>query len=171
MILVDYRCDNCLGTSEHLVSNPVPPTVSCPACLSSARRRFAPVGLGGRAAAPVDRPVQSNRALCRDNPDVPGLCHMTPDAARTWVARARRDNRALERELAHQERTLKENPGKVLEPVSHTHGPTHGHGHGHGRSPGPGAGTGTSPAPGDGGSSGAQSPGSGGASPSARTGG
>ena len=81
MILVDYRCDNCLGTSEHLVSNPVPATVSCPACLSSARRRFAPVGLSGRASAPVDQPVQSNRALCRDNPDVPGLCHMNPSSA------------------------------------------------------------------------------------------
>jgi len=169
MILVDYRCDNCLGTSEHLVSNPVPATVSCPACLSSARRRFAPVGLSGRASAPVDQPVQSNRALCRDNPDVPGLCHMTPDAARTWVARARKDNRALERELAYQERTLKENPGKVLEPVSHTHG--HGHGHGHDTSPAPGSGSGTSPAPGSGGSSGPHSHGSGGANPPATTGG
>ncbi len=168
MILVDYRCDNCLGTSEHLVSNPVPATATCPACLSSARRRFAPVGLAGRASAPVDKPVQSNRALCRDNPDVPGLCHMTPDAARTWVARARKDNRALECELAYQERTLKENPGKVMEPVSHTHG----HGHGHGTSPAPGTGAGTSPAaPGGGGTSGARSPASGGARPPAGTGG
>jgi hypothetical protein len=56
---------------------------------------------------------------------------MTPDAARTWVARARGDNRSLDRELERQERSLKENAGPVADPVSHDHGHPQGSGHEH----------------------------------------
>lgn len=132
MILVDYRCEACDGTSEHAVANPVPATVECPACRAPARRRFAAIGLSGRAVPATDPvPRGSGRALCLDNRDVPGLCHMTPDAARTWVARARRDNRSLERELERQERSLAVGTGAVADPVSHDHGSASGHGHGH----------------------------------------
>lgn len=133
MIIVDYRCEACDGVAEHFVSNPAPPTMRCPACQAPARRRFAAVGLSGRAAPPTERrPAASDRALCLDNRDVPGLCHMTPDAARTWVARARGDNRSLDRELERQERSLKETAGPAADPVSHDHGHAHGTGHGHG---------------------------------------
>ncbi|MCF7550813.1 zinc ribbon domain-containing protein [Pseudonocardia sp. WMMC193] len=138
MILVDYRCGTCEGVSEHFVANPVPSAVECPACRAPALRRFAAIGLSGRAAPPADRaPVEPGRSLCLDNRDVPGLCHMTPDAGRAWVARARRDNRSLERELERQERSLKENPTHAPSPVSHDHGSASGtgHGHGHGHAP------------------------------------
>lgn len=138
MILVDYSCSACGGRSEHMVRNPVPATVSCPACRAPAQRRFSPVGLSGRAAPPAS-PVANarRRPLCQDNPDVPGLCHMTEDAGRMWVARARKDNRALDREIERQERARAENPGVVPEPVTHDHGAAgHSHGHGHGHSHG-----------------------------------
>lgn len=132
MIIVDYRCESCDGLSEHFVSNPAPPTMQCPACRAPATRRFSAVGLSGRAAAPVEhKPAKSDRALCLDNRDVPGLCHMTPAAARTWVARARGDNRSLDRELERQERSLKETAGPVADPVSHDHGHSHGGEHAH----------------------------------------
>ncbi len=132
MIIVDYRCEVCDGRSEHFVSNPAPATMECPACRAPAQRRFAPVGLSGRAAPPVEhKPGKPERALCLDNRDVPGLCHMTPDAARTWVARARGDNRSLDRELQRQERSLRENAGPAADPVSHDHGHSGGSGHAH----------------------------------------
>lgn len=131
MILVDYRCDGCDGVSEHFVRTPAPATVNCPACRTPARRRFAPVGLSGRAAPPAEHSyAPPGPALCRTNPDVPGLCHMTPEAGRAWIARARRDNRRLERELERQERSLQESDGKPADPVTHDHGSSHGHGHG-----------------------------------------
>jgi hypothetical protein len=61
---------------------------------------------------------------------VPGLCHMTPSAARVWVARARRDGRALDRELAYQESAARD--GRLdasAAPVGHDHSSGH-HGHG-----------------------------------------
>lgn len=142
MIIVDYRCPACDGISEHFVSNPAPPTMQCPACRAPAQRRFSAVGLSGRAAQRVEsKPATSDRALCLDNRDVPGLCHMTPDAARTWVARARRDNRSLDRELERQERNLAETAGHVVDPVSHDHGHAHGPGqtHAHAAPSAPGA--------------------------------
>jgi putative FmdB family regulatory protein len=149
VILVDYHCAECGGRFEHLVRNPVPASVDCPACRAPARRRFSPVGLVGRAAAPPSsaptRPRAGRRALCQDNPDVPGLCHMTEDAGRMWVARARKDNRSLDRELERQERARSDHPGVVPEPVSHDHGTGR---HSHGSGPGHNHGPGRSPAPG-----------------------
>jgi hypothetical protein len=52
---------------------------------------------------------------------------MTPDAGRAWVARARRDNRALDRELERQERSLTLGGGVVADPMSHDHGHAHSH--------------------------------------------
>ena len=47
---------------------------------------------------------------------------MTPSAARSWVARARKDNRTLETEIARQEQAR--DVGPVPDPVSHDHGHT-----------------------------------------------
>ena len=111
---------------------PAPSVRSCPACGAEAHRRFGGAllrGVSGPAAkAPVETPP-----LCQTNPSVPGLCHMIPSAARSWAARARGDNRTLERELARQESSLSSgNP--VASPVSHDHSPGHTHGHGHSHS-------------------------------------
>lgn len=131
MILVDYECSVCGGRSEQFVRSPAPRTASCPACRGRAVRRFAPVGLLGSARPLEPRaPATGSRPLCQDNPDVPGLCHMTPEAGRAWVARARRDNRSLDRELERQETARREHPHAVPEPASHDHGGA-GHTHTH----------------------------------------
>ncbi|WP_281690224.1 hypothetical protein [Pseudonocardia thermophila] len=97
-----------------------------------ARRRFSGLLLGGAPAPRAEAPALSGPALCQRYPDVPGLCHMNPVAARSWIARARRDNRALEREIARQERAYAEGTlDPSTSPVAHDHGHGHGHGHGH----------------------------------------
>ncbi|MGH9098838.1 MAG: hypothetical protein ACRDV8_01230 [Acidimicrobiales bacterium] len=62
------------------------------------------------------------------NPDVPGLCHMTPAAGRAWLARARNDGRALDRELERQEKEGGMSPPTIDDVVSHHHfHPGHSH--------------------------------------------
>jgi putative FmdB family regulatory protein len=132
-ILVDYACPACRGRSEQWADNPVPSHAACPACGAQARRAWSPVGLasssqtGKSGPEPVTgtsgiAPNEIRRPLCVRNPDVPGLCHLSPAAARTWVARARKDNRALEREIARQEAAAAVRPPTLGDLVSHTHG-------------------------------------------------
>lgn len=130
-VRVDYRCATCGGVAEHAVASPPPPERSCVACGSPAKRLFAPIGLtrSARSAGtggPGDRPGSGatrggGDALCLRAPAIPGICHMQPDAARAWAARARGDNRALERELERQERSLAETGAPLAEPVAHGH--------------------------------------------------
>ncbi|HET9970146.1 MAG TPA: zinc ribbon domain-containing protein [Streptosporangiaceae bacterium] len=121
MILVDYQCLRCGGRSERLVPSPPPGQLPCPACRAPATRKFAPVGLLRRSAPAPVAAVPERRPACAANPDVPALCHMEPSAARAWVARARADNRALDRELERQERAAREQQGQVPDPVHHDH--------------------------------------------------
>jgi hypothetical protein len=51
---------------------------------------------------------------------------MSPSAARTWLARARKDSRSLEREIARQEQAAKAVPPRLEDIISHTH--SHGSG-------------------------------------------
>lgn len=122
MIIVEYRCDTCGGRTEGLVPSPPPSERGCPACHGRAQRRYSPIGLVGRATPPRDPSDRDPGPSCRDHPAVPALCHMTPSAARSWVARARKDNRALEAEIERQEQAL--GVGQVPDPVSHDHGHT-----------------------------------------------
>ncbi|MGD9525586.1 MAG: hypothetical protein AB7G36_12500 [Candidatus Nanopelagicales bacterium] len=127
-ILVEYRCAACGVRTEHFVARPAPSTLECRLCGGDSRRSFATAGLisgrdGGRQTAPPSLDVS-----CRNNPDVPGLCHLTPAARERLVARARRDGRAEEAAVAKQERRLADGL-PVQEVVAHDHG--HG-GHSHG---------------------------------------
>lgn len=126
MILADYRCVTCWGRVERLVPAPPPTELPCPACGDPARRCYRPVSLGGVASPPATDRRNDWAPSCRDYPDVPGLCHMTSPAARAWVARVRRDNHLLERELERQEQTLREHGVPAGEPVRHDHGQDHG---------------------------------------------
>jgi DNA-directed RNA polymerase subunit RPC12/RpoP len=123
-VLVDYRCGACRRIEERSVESPPPSEVRCPWCGSASRRKWAPVGLVGRAAQPMAGPRAPAAApLCQANRDIPGLCALSPTAARSLVARVRGDNRALEAEIAYQERMQKESPGTLT---------VGGHGHAHG---------------------------------------
>lgn len=131
-VLVDYSCTGCGAPHEAWVQRPIPAERACPVCGSAARRRFNAALL--RGAAPPSTAAGSPSpavptvapAPCQRYPTVPGLCHMTPAAARGWIARARKDNRALERDIARQEKAITEG---TLDPSSAPI--THDHGHGH----------------------------------------
>ncbi len=128
-ILVDYRCTGCGRRHEHFVQNPAPEQLACPGCGSAARRLFSPVGMisqRGDARAPGPRPgapAETMASLCAQNPDVPGLCHMSPSAGRAWVARARSDHRALDAELARQQSAAEITPPTIADAISHVHSP------------------------------------------------
>lgn len=120
MMFVDYQCRVCGGRMEYRVSSPPPASVDCAACGQLARRRYAPVRLAGRDRPPAAPPRATSAApSCRDHPEVPALCHLTPETARGWIARARGDNRALDRELQRQEDSVR--GGGTPEPVAHSH--------------------------------------------------
>lgn len=125
-VLVDYICITCSSQTEEWMPSPPSSTKPCPACGGEAKRLFAPVGLMRGAKAPSSAPAKSAAPLCLTNPDVPGLCHMTPAAGRAWLARARKDNRSLERELASQEAAAKVSAPTLDSVVSHHHHGNHG---------------------------------------------
>lgn len=143
MILVEYACTSCSSRSEHFVQHPIPATLACEWCTGEARRTWRTAGLTGTSAAPKAEPGGID-VSCRANPDIPALCHLTPAARRRLIAKARGDNRSLEREIEWQEKHVKDHGGAPAADVvnhDHSHGHSHGHAHGDGGS------TATTPAP------------------------
>lgn len=129
MILVDYACHHCGHRWERLVRRPAPDISECARCSGASRRMISAAGLIGKAVAASDTTTahrNTSTPACRTNPLIPGLCHIDPSAAPALIARATGDNRTLDRELARQEKTYKENPAAIVDPIG-----GHGHGHGH----------------------------------------
>jgi|SRR5579884_1987562 len=123
----DYECVRCGAGFEGWVPLPPPSTTPCLACGAESRRVHRTVAVARRRSnpAPTSGAGRDRLPLCQANPDVPLLCHMEPAAARLWVARARGDGRALERELAAQEARLGSEsppPSPVLGRHHHHHG-------------------------------------------------
>jgi DNA-directed RNA polymerase subunit RPC12/RpoP len=120
-ILVDYVCRTCAGRFEDWTTTPAA-APRCPACGAQARRAWSPVGLSRGTPPPQERPAaRPEPSPCTKNPDVLGLCHMSPDAGRAWVARVRKDNRTLDRELARQEAAAAIRTPRLQDVVSHSH--------------------------------------------------
>ncbi len=105
---VDYRCTACGACTEHRVAQPIPPRRACDACGRPARRLFS-IPRVARAAA------EAGASRAGHAHDVPLACTLTETAARMLSARARADNRALEREIAYQESSIK---AGTLDPTS-----------------------------------------------------
>ncbi len=130
-ILVDYRCRDCDSHVEHWTPSPPPPRVDCARCGGTARRLFAAVGLSGRGAGPgaATSPTPTTgapgrrRPLCSDYPQIPGLCHMSESAGRMWVAKYRRDGRAIDREQQRQEEAAATRTPTLADAISHQHTP------------------------------------------------
>lgn len=105
-VLVEYRCPACGARTERWAAHPVPALADCARCAQPARRRFggALLAAGGSTGPPSD-PVGDGGG-CAEVSGVPGTCTLVPTAARMLAARARRDGRALEREVARQETAI-----------------------------------------------------------------
>lgn len=121
-LLFDYRCTECRADIELFVPTPAPPTMECPECAGEARRRYTSKGLALtgeslRAVAPA-----SGGTDCRDNPDVPGLCHVAPSARKRLIARHRGDVDTYEAETKRQTREFEaKGPAKLHRVISHSH--------------------------------------------------
>lgn len=128
-ILVDYRCSECDSVVEAFVETPAPGSRACLLCGGRSRRVWSPVGLisgssgaNQQESATADRKSVAKRApLCATNPGVPGLCHMSESAGRSWIARYRGDGRAFDRELERQEKAAKESKPTMEDAISHSH--------------------------------------------------
>lgn len=121
-LLFDYRCPDCSSDFEALTLTPAPPTMTCPSCEGEARRRYTSRGLARsgdslRAIAPAAGSID-----CRDNADVPGLCHVAPSVRRRMVARHRGDVETYEAETKRQTREFETSGPKTIQQViSHSH--------------------------------------------------
>jgi putative FmdB family regulatory protein len=120
-VLVDYRCTGCRGRFEHWAERPVPESSSCPACRAPARRLFGGTLLGRRTGQDGPPPVD---VACLRNSDVPGICHMGPSASRRWAAMARKDQRAVESEIAYQESAITAGTLTPSDAFTHAHTPS-----------------------------------------------
>lgn len=123
-VTVDYRCRSCGWAAERRVASP-PPAASPVAPVGGRPIACGPpsaswAGLASRRAAPPP----PGGPDCLAHRDIPGLCTLSPTAARSLVARVRGDSRALDRELAYQERMQREAPGVL---TVGGHAPAHHH--------------------------------------------
>ncbi len=120
-ILNDYRCTGCGAVQECWTERPAPAAVACGSCGSEARRLMAAARLSGSAPAPKAALAARKPSMCSRYPMVPGLCHMSEDAGRMWVAKYRGDSRAVDKESERQELKAKEKPPTMADAISHVH--------------------------------------------------
>lgn len=59
--------------------------------------------------------------MCSRYPMVPGLCHMSEDAGRMWVAKYRGDHRAIDTEAERQETKAKDKAFTINDAITHHH--------------------------------------------------
>ncbi|GAA3326129.1 hypothetical protein [Paeniglutamicibacter sulfureus] len=118
----DYRCGDCAADSEFFIPAPAPESQDCPVCSGVARRRYTSRGLGRSGASLAAVAPAAGSIDCRDNADVPGLCHVAPSARRRMVARHRGDLETYEAETKRQTREFETSgPKTVHQVVGHSH--------------------------------------------------
>lgn len=122
-ILVDYRCSGCGHLEERWAPTPPPVSVCCSSCGDDSRRAWAPIGLSGTTAPSLSEPpsAPAGPSLASRYPQLPGLCHMSESAGQMWVAKAKGDNRAVEAELAKQEKRATVKAPTMQDVVAHPH--------------------------------------------------
>jgi len=120
-ILNDYRCTGCGAVRERWTERPAPSSLACDDCGAEAVRLLSAVALARGAKAPRPAAAAPRPSMCSRYPMVPGLCHMSEDAGRMWVAKYRGDSRAIERESERQEVRAKEKPFSIDDAITHTH--------------------------------------------------
>jgi hypothetical protein len=121
-MLFDYRCEVCAWDAELLASTPAPLTHPCPSCGSTARRRYTTAGLRRSGAALAAVAPAAGGVDCRQNADVPGLCHVAPSARRGLIARHRGDVDTYRVEEARQRRSFEQyGPPPLSSVFTHVH--------------------------------------------------
>jgi hypothetical protein len=119
--LFDYKCVSCGWSGEKFLSTPAPEQVSCSGCNGLADRRFSIRGLLRSGSSLQEIAPASGSIECVDNPDVPGLCHIAPQARRAAIAAHRGDETTLAAERTKQKQKFEQNGPPKLSEVIHTH--------------------------------------------------
>ncbi|KAD3720570.1 hypothetical protein GD627_07090 [Arthrobacter yangruifuii] len=119
--LFDYRCRTCGWQGEAFVTVPAAPTLDCGSCTAQADRVYSVAGLLRSGASLSAIAPAGGSTECKDNPDVPGLCHVAPAARRTLIAQHRGDDHTLSQERAKQQRRFEEKGPVPLNDVIQTH--------------------------------------------------
>lgn len=119
--LFDYRCKQCGWQGEALVAVPAAPTIGCRSCAAPAQRVYSMAGLMKTGSSLSAIAPAGGSTECKDNPDVPGLCHVAPAARRTLIAQHRGDDHTLAGERAQQQRRFEEKGPVPLSDVVHAH--------------------------------------------------
>ncbi len=120
--LFDYRCHHCRWEGEVYAATPAPVTHACPSCGEQARRRYTSAGLARSSTSLAAIAPAAGSVDCRDNADVPGLCHVAPAARRALIARHRGDVDTYERETVRQTREFEQNgPPPANKVFLHSH--------------------------------------------------
>jgi hypothetical protein len=119
--MYEYGCHECGWYGDLLLVSPAPDTTECRHCGAQAKRKFAIRGLmrSGRDLAAIAPAAGS--VDCKDNPDVPGLCHIAPGARRAAIAAHRGDETTLSSERAKQKRKFEQSGPPKLSDVVHSH--------------------------------------------------
>lgn len=121
VILVDYRCRDCRVLAEYWTPSPPPQEMSCHLCGAVAKRVFAGLKLVGstrETAGEAPRVARQGGSGCAAHPALPGMCTLTESAARMLSARARNDTKAIESELARQEKAAAVRPPTLSDVVA-----------------------------------------------------
>ncbi|MGE3596304.1 MAG: FmdB family zinc ribbon protein [Dehalococcoidia bacterium] len=107
MPLYEYACATCAAVFSRLRPfADAGESAPCPHCDALAARTLTSFAVLQRAETPqpATPPPTSQRPLCQRYPHIPLVCHMEPDAAERWVAKAEgREEQYLEREARRQE--------------------------------------------------------------------
>lgn len=107
MPLYEYGCRACGAVFSRLRPlSAAGESAPCPRCGAAAGRTLAAFAVhrGKEAPAQVAPPPAAGPQLCQQYPHIPLLCHMEPQAAARWIARAEgREEQYLEREAQKRE--------------------------------------------------------------------
>lgn len=119
--LFDFACSSCGWFGEQYLQAPAPEKVNCDSCEGLATRKYTIRGLVRSGASLQSIAPAAGSIDCVDNPDVPGLCHIAPQARRAAIAAHRGDDTTLEAERSKQKRQFEQNGPPKLSDIVHTH--------------------------------------------------
>ena len=139
MPLYEYACPACAASFSRLRPlSAAGESAPCPRCGAAAARTPTLFAVHRRSEARTPsppQPVKSGPELRQRYPHLPLLCHMEPQAAERWIAKAEgREERYLERQARRQEAVARASeppppPAPADDNVSHGHHFGHVHTH------------------------------------------
>jgi putative FmdB family regulatory protein len=131
MPLYEYACSSCAAEFSRL--RPLAAAgeaAACPQCGAAAARTLSAFAVHRQSEAtqPTLHAAAPASPLCKQYPHIPLVCHMEPEAARRWIAKAEgREEQYLEREARRHEAAVQAGQPPPVPIAAHTHHTGHHH--------------------------------------------